>query len=143
MIFETVSRSNILIPFYRENSLEVSNDIDAEDGAAVSIALRQNGKITAAATLSYRFGVYILDYIAVDKSLRRNGVGTDILSEILNKARALGADKVYITAKSPEFFKSQGFFEGSPQGVDMNADCAGCPEYNNGCTKLPMVIDLK
>ena len=49
---------------------------------------------------------------------------------------------VYITAKNPEFFKSQGFRKGSPEGVDMNIDCLGCPLYNNGCAKLPMVINL-
>ncbi len=143
MQFIKTQDHNSIIPFYRENSLEVSDNIVAEDGAVVSFVLQNESKILAAATLSNRLGIYILDYIAVDSSLRRDGVGAKILGEILKEARLLGADKVYLTAKAPEFFKSQGFYEGSPKGLDMNADCVGCPEFDNGCTKLPMVIDLK
>jgi flavin reductase (DIM6/NTAB) family NADH-FMN oxidoreductase RutF len=40
-------------------------------------------------------------------------------------------------------FEHFGFKEGSPQGVDMNFDCIGCPEYNNGCSKKPMYIDIR
>lgn len=143
MKFIKTQDHNSIIPFYRENSLEVSDNIVSEDGAVASFVLQNDNKITAAATLSHRLGIYILDYIAVDVSLRRDGVGAKILGEILKEARLLGADKVYLTAKTPGFFKSQGFYEGSPKGLDMNADCVGCPEFDNGCTKLPMVIDLK
>ncbi len=143
MQFIKTQDHNSIIPFYRENSLEVSDNIVSEDGAVVSFVLKNENKIFAAATLSNRLGIYILDYIAVDVSLRRDGVGAKILGEILKEARVLGANKVYLTAKAPEFFKRQGFYEGSPKGIDMNADCVDCPEYNNGCTKLPMVIDLK
>ena len=143
MQFIKTQDHNSIIPFYRENLLEVSDNIVSEDGAVVSFVLEKESKILAAATLSHRLGIYILDYIAVDSSLRRDGVGAKILGEILKEARILGANKVYLTAKAPKFFKSQGFYEGSPKGINMNADCVGCPEYNNGCTKLPMVIDLK
>ena len=63
-MFENVKNHNSLIEFYRENGLEVSNDIETEDGAVVSLALTENGKVISAATLSYRFGVFILDYRA-------------------------------------------------------------------------------
>ncbi len=142
MDFQITDSHNSLISFYRDNGLEVSRDLVKEDGATVSVLLQNDSKILAAATVSRRFGVYILDYIAVDNSFRKKDVGAEILGKILKEARLLGAEKVYLTAKAPEFFKSQGFSEGSPDGVDMNADCAGCPEYKNGCTKLPMVIAL-
>ena len=141
-MFENVKNHNSLIEFYRENGLEVSNDIETEDGAVVSLALTEKGKVISAATLSYRFGVFILDYIAVDINLRQDGLGSKILKSILQEARQKGTEKVYITAKNTEFFKSQGFRKGSPEGVDMNIDCLGCPLYNNGCAKLPMVINL-
>ena len=142
MKLEVVDNHNGLGAFYRENGLEVSDDIEKDDGAVFSIRLAENGKTLAAATLSYRLSVYILDYVAVDKQHRKNGLGERLVDEIKAKARLLSADKVYITAKSPEFFKKIGFVNGSPIGIDMNADCIGCPEFNNGCKKQPMYIDL-
>ncbi len=142
MNFETTENHNDLIVFYRKNGLEVSDDIKAQDGAVLSLVYKDNGSLLAAATLSVRQDIYILDYIAVDESLRRSGVGSTLLKEMLSKAKALNAKHIYLTARNPEFFKSQGFSEGSPQGVDMNADCIGCPQFANGCTKLPMAIEL-
>ncbi|MBO5745747.1 MAG: GNAT family N-acetyltransferase [Clostridia bacterium] len=134
---------NELIEFYRQNGLEVSSDIAAEDGAVYSIKSIQNGRLQAAATLSLRFGVYILDYIAVDSKFRGRNLGALALKCILEKAKGFGADKLFITARNPSFFEHFGFKEGSPDGVDMNADCVGCPEYNNGCLKKPMYIDIR
>ena len=142
MKLEIVNNHNELCEFYRENGLEVSDDIEKDDGAVFSIRLTEDGQTTAAATLSHRFSVYILDYVAVDKQHRKNGLGERLVDEIKAKASLLSADKLYITAKSPEFFKKIGFVNGSPVGIDMNADCVGCPEFNNGFKKQPMYIDL-
>lgn len=142
MNFSKIKDHNILKDFYRENGIEVSDDITRDDGAIFSINCVEGGKIVSAATLSYRFGVFILDYIAVDPNHRKKGLGEKAVAAVKSKAKELGAEKVFITAKNPEFFKKIGFLEGSPDGVDMNADCVGCPQFNNGCTKLPMYIEI-
>ncbi len=141
-MFSEVSDHNGLIPFYKANGLEVSDDITCDDGAVFSIKCVENGEIISAATLSFRFGVYILDYVAVDLLKRQNGLGETAVCTIIEKSKNLGADKLYITAKNPKFFTRLGFREGSPDGVDMNADCLGCPEFQNGCTKLPMYFEI-
>ena len=142
MKLEVVDSHNSLIEFYQKNGLEVSDDLMKDDGAVFSVRVIENEKTIAAATLSQRLSVCILDYVAVDEQHRKNGLGERLVDEIKAKARLLSADKVYITAKSPEFFKKIGFVNGSPVGIDMNADCIGCPEFNNGCKKQPMFIDL-
>ncbi len=141
-MFSETQDHNGLIPFYKDNGLEVSDDIVRDDGAVYSIKYIVDGTVVSAATLSHRFGVYILDYVAVDPRHRRKGFGETAVRTVTEKAKALGADKLYITARNPEFFGRLGFKEGSPQGVDMNADCIGCPQFGNGCTKLPMYIDI-
>ncbi len=134
---------NGLINFYRRNGLEVSRDLVRDDGAVFSVGFVENGTTVAAATLSCRLGVYILDYVSVDPDHRKKGLGKKLVEQIKTYAKSCNADKIYITAKNPLFFKKIGFRDGSPKGVDMNADCVGCPEYNNGCSKQPMYIDLK
>ena len=140
-LFETIDH-NSLCEFYRQNGLEVSDDILVDDGAVFSIKCVEGGKTVSAATLSYRFKVFILDYVAVEPDYRKRGLGERAVTAVKVKAKELGAKKLFITAKNPEFFKRIGFLEGSPDGVDMNADCLGCPEFNNGCKKQPMYIDL-
>lgn len=142
MNFIETNDHNGLISFYRENGLEVSSDLVRDDGAIFSIKCVKDDKIISAATLSRRFEVFILDYVAVDPDHRKKGLGEKAVAEILSKAKQLGVKKVYITSKSPTFFKKIGFLKGSPEGVDMNADCVGCPQFNNGCTKLPMYIEI-
>ena len=142
MNFIETDDHNGLKSFYRENGLEVSCDLVRDDGAVFSIKCVENGKIISAATLSRRFEVFILDYVAVDPQYRKKGLGEKAVAEIISKAKQLGAKEVYITSKSPTFFKKIGFLEGAPKGVDMNADCVGCPQFNNGCTKLPMYIKI-
>lgn len=139
--FETHDH-NGLCGFYRQNGLEVSDDILADDGAVFSIKCVVDGETASAATLSRRFSVFILDYVAVEPKFRKKGLGEKAVTAVTLKAKELGADRLYITAKSPGFFNKIGFSEGSPEGVDMNADCVGCPELNNGCRKLPMYIEL-
>ncbi len=142
MNFIKTADHNSLVGFYRQNGLEVSDDIAGDDGAVFSVKCVEDGAFLSAATLSLRFGVYILDYIAVDPEFRRQGIGEKTVAEIIKKAEGLGADKVYLTARNPMFFEKIGFKEGSPNGVDMNADCVGCPQFGNGCRKLPMYIDV-
>lgn len=141
-MFRAITEHNSLISFYKQNGLEVSENITAQDGAVFSVAEMNENGILAAATLSQRFNIYILDYIAVDKSQRRKGLGLKALMLITERAKRLGADRLYITARNPDFFKSAGFAEGQPDGVDMNADCAGCPQLFKGCVKLPMYLNL-
>lgn len=142
MNFIETDDHNGLKSFYRENGLEVSDDLVRDDGAVFSIKYVENSQTISAATLSRRFEVYILDYVAVDPDHRKKGLGEMAVAKMLSKAKQLGAKKVYITSKSPVFFKKIGFLKGSPEGVDMNADCVGCPQFNNGCTKLPMYIKI-
>ena len=142
MEFLPIQKHNILSEFYITNGLEVSNDIEKDDGAIYSICLSINGKIAAAATLSYRKETFILDYIAVIVSERKNGIGKKAIGLIIEKARALGAEKIYISAKEPLFFSSVGFKNGAPPSYDINRDCKKCSKLGVSCNPVPMVLEI-
>ena len=127
--------------FYLENGLEVSDDFKS-DNAFFSLAETENGSITAAATLSKRRGVMILDYIAVKKDKRHGKKATDLLFEMLSECRKRGEKEVYITTKVPEFFSRFGFTPGNPDGIDLTDECKGCLQYKNGCKSQPMRLKL-
>ena len=142
MGFEEYDNSEKLRQFYLENGLEVSQNLEREDGAVFSTAYSENGVILAAATLSLRQGIYVLDYIAVSKSVRGKGIGRSAFLIVKQRACVLGADKIYLTARSPKFFESMGFKNGSPDCIDMNEGCKGCQQYGTTCVSVPMVLTL-
>ncbi len=142
MQFVETKQHNMLYDFYFKNGLEVSKNIEVDDGSVYSIVAQAHGKLAAAATLSFRKNIFILDYIAVDSVYRKSGLGKKALDIITKKAKGLGADAIYITARVPDFFKKMGFKLGSPEGVDMNEDCIGCEKYGTECVSMPMRLTL-
>lgn len=140
MEFLEIKKHNILTEFYTKNGLEVSKNIECDDGAIYSL-VNNSEKTLAAATLSFRKGEFILDYIAVDTTCRNMGVGFLLLEKIINKAKSLGAKNVFLSAKEPLFFKKFGFLEGAPH-FDINADCIDCKKLHKECNPKPMVFKI-
>jgi N-acetylglutamate synthase-like GNAT family acetyltransferase len=138
MFKETYDYEN-LKKFYIENGLEVSDNILSCDGAIYSISLVKNGEINAAATLSKRRDIFVLDYVAVLPPLRHSGLGKTAVDKILKKAKTLGAAKVYLTAKSRNFFERLGFIYDEELEIDLNSDCKDCPMLNKTCTPRQMI----
>ena len=141
-MFEIITDHKALTEFYIGNGLEVSLD-PATDGAFYSVAEISEGKPIAAATLSFRQGIFILDYIAVDPLFRGKNLGAKVFSLIKQKAIEKGATELYITTKVPLFFEKLGFVLGEPEGVDLNADCKDCPQLDITCHPKNMKLILK
>lgn len=142
MNFKKFYNHNELYEFYKQNKLEVSLDILKEDGAVLSLINDGDEEVLAAATLSKREGYFILDYVAVSDALRGNGLGKKLVFEMIQNAKNLGADDVFISAKNYGFFKAIGFKEGAPKNLDLNKDCKGCSQYLKECKPVVMKIDI-
>lgn len=143
MNFKEEKNHNRLTSFYSQNGLEVDNNPEADNGAVFSIVYENSGTILAAATLSFRCDVYILDYIAVDKALRRKKVGSKALEIIIKKTRDLGGDTLYLSARNPMFFKAHGFVSGKPKTINLLSDCLNCEQYKTTCNPENLKLDLK
>ncbi|MBO5908316.1 MAG: GNAT family N-acetyltransferase [Clostridia bacterium] len=131
------------VEFYRLCGLEVSDNPKSQDGAFFTIYKTDGNGIIAAATLSFRGNAYILDYIAVREDFRGKGIGEKALSIILKKAKYVGANSLFITAKNIRFFEKMGFVEGNPKGIDLNLDCKDCPQYLTKCFPKTMKYCLQ
>ncbi len=140
-MFQQITDHKALTPFYAKNGLEVSPD-PTTDGAFYSIAKEADCKIVAAATLSRRNGVFVLDYIAVDPAFRGFGLGKTAFELIKQKAILSGAECIYITTKVPSFFEKLGFKYGEPKEIDLNAECHGCPQLKVTCHPKNMKLTL-
>lgn len=141
-MFEILTDHKGLVEFYLANGLEVSPD-PATDGAFYSVAKFLEGKAIAAATLSFRQGIFILDYIAVDPLFRGKNLGVEAFLLIKQTAVEKRASELYITTKAPLFFEKLGFVLSEPDGVDLNADCKDCPQLGVTCHPKNMKLVLK
>lgn len=129
-----------LTDFYFKNGLEIENGWSKTGGAFFSLYAEKDGKMIGAATLSKRFGVTLLDYIAIDPALRKNGFGKALFFAVLSKAPAI--KKIYLVAKAPGFFKAIGcrYEDSMPRLLE---ECIQCPQYKKQCNPAVMRYDLE
>ena len=87
----------------------------------------------------YTENVYVIKAVAVEKEYRGNGLGVLLVREILNEAERRGADKVFLNAKIPDFYKKLGFEILQREKAPAISDCSTCSRYLHGCEPEIMV----
>lgn len=134
-----------LTEFYKRNELEIENGWEYTDGVFFSeAALASNGDIACAYSLSERFGVTVLDYIAVEASERGKGVGAEMIERVRKKVRELGKSRVYLTARAKRFFEKQGAVPLDPVHplyAELLGECAECDQRDRVCFPCVMAIE--
>lgn len=152
MIFSEITEHKLLTELYFECGLEISDGWADNCGVFFSEVLFSGdgdsdalkGEITAAYSLSKRFGVTVLDYIAVEECRRKSGIGSLIIGRIKEKCKSIGVSEIYLTAKAKDFFLKNGATEisdGSTLYISLLGECTECPQRGKGC--FPSVMRLK
>ncbi len=141
-----------LIGFYRQNDLEVSDSIVKDDcpvysllafdGGTLDGGTLDGGTLAGAATLSQRHRQFVLDYVAVLPAYRRQSLGAQLTNALLEKAKALGAERVHIVTRNKPFFMSLGFFDGASGALELTKDCKDCGQYNVSCFPVEMIFEF-
>ncbi len=156
-VFREVSRHPLLTDFYHDAELEISKDWTKTSGVFFSEAVfcveengktlfYQDGDMLGAYSLSRRFGITVLDYVAVKRDARKNGVGSVLMRRIKEKCREQGMDKIYLTAKAHDFFIKNGGRELScdfPLYSELLGECNECPQRGSVCFPTVMEIDVR
>lgn len=139
VITEDMDRLN---KFFEENKLEISDAEPVETNVIKAWKLEnQQGEITGGICLAYREGEYIIDGIAVDESIRGQRVGEKLLNLAKEEVIARGGKGIYLVAKAPGFFKTQGFKTVEQDEAPLFYECAHCPQFNVDC--FPEIMQLE
>ena len=160
--FSAITEHKLLTELYKEAELEISEGWIEESGVFFSEAMflraeadkvkdcdcgKENDKILIAAySLSKRYGVTVLDYIAVRKDLRKSGIGSLLLDRMKEKCREFSAAEVYLTAKARDFFVKNGareLSEALPLYEKLLGDCVQCEQRGKYCFPSVMMINIK
>lgn len=103
--------------------------------------MRSRGERYGAAGLCFDAEEYILRCVAVEEAQRGRGYGIRLVDAVMKKAEEMGAVRIWLTAKVPEFYKKFGFQIVKREDAPFQAKCIECPQYHNGCDSEVMVYD--
>ncbi len=158
-ILRSTDEYDRLVKFFVENRLEFDGDEEVDtdilkcwkitqaqgDDLSHITAGRADGKdyIVAGCVLARREGKYIIDGIAVDKAMRKLGLGKLLIDKAKSEVRDRGGDSIYLVARAPEFFKKLGFDAIDPENAPNFFECKYCPQYGTECHPEIMKLRLE
>ena len=81
--------------------------------------------------------------VAIAPGLNGKGIGTILVEQLLDEARELEIEQVFVFTYEPKFFGRFGFIqvEHSAMPLKVYNECFVCPKFNK-CDELAMVLHL-
>jgi amino-acid N-acetyltransferase len=81
--------------------------------------------------------------LAVAPDTSRRGMGSALVTALIQEARSLGIARVFLFTYVPEFFARFGFTQTEHSSMPLKVfnECFQCPKFNS-CDEIAMVMDL-
>lgn len=132
-----------MVDLFVRSGLEIHPDDPAPEGllTCFELADRETGKRYGAAGLVYDKETYILRCVAVEEECRGLGYGKWLVGAVMKEAADRGAEKIWLTAKVPKFYKKFGFEVVPMEEAPFETKCRTCQQYRNGCESEVMVFE--
>lgn len=113
----------------------LEDDGHGEEGIVAAWGARDGDELVGALALERRAGLDIPNWLAVAESHRRSGIAAALYRELEREARARGAGRLWVTARTPAFFVAQGFVP-VPPGEERDillGGCLDCVQFGTEC----------
>ena len=97
-------------------------------------------RLVGAIVLERDQGLDAVNWMAVDGQYRRRGIASRLYAALEREAPARGIARLWVTARSPGFFLSQGYeivSEGDERSILMG-ECPDCAQFGHGCEPQAM-----
>lgn len=131
-----------LIKFFIENDLEFTEkDKQTPDTVVKYWEAVDDEKLIGGCVLGMREGVYVLEGIASDADYRNKRVGKQLPWEAMTYLKKIGAKNLYLCARAPGFFKTQGFLTIDREDAP-NFGCMNCDQFGIKCFPEVMMKNL-
>ena len=92
-------------------------------------------RLVGALVLESNQGLETVNWMAVDGDHRRRGIASRLYAALEREALARGIARLWVTARNPGFFLSQGYetvAEGDARDILMG-ECPNCEQFGHGC----------
>lgn len=82
--------------------------------------------------------------LAVDKEMIKQGIGTKLVEEVINVARELEIDKIFVLTYTPDFFRQLGFklVDKSTLPHKVWGECIKCVHFPH-CDEEALVYEIR
>jgi N-acetylglutamate synthase-like GNAT family acetyltransferase len=98
-----------------------------DESIAAAWGARDGEDLVGCIALERYAGLDTPNWLAVDEGYRRRGIAAALYGELEREARARGMSRLWVTARAPAFFFTQGFEPVEP-GTERDALLGGCLE---------------
>ena len=133
-----------LVRFFVENQLEVDCDEEVDTDIVKCWKITQGDDyLVAGCVLAKREEEYIIDGIAVDKVMRKTGMGKILVDKVISEVKKLGGERIYLVARAPGFFRKLGFEAIDPSEAPNFFECKQCPQYQVSCHPEVMKLEIE
>ncbi|SJL83730.1 argininosuccinate lyase [Vibrio palustris] len=125
-----------------ENLPRSRNEIVRDIGSFAVV--EHNGEITGCASLYvYDSGLAEIRSLGVEAGWQGQGQGAAIVHYLVNKARNMAINKVFVLTRTPEFFMKQDFLPTSKMLLPEKVlkDCEQCPRQH-ACDEVALEVNL-
>lgn len=141
MIRKTMDYFSMVDLFVR-SGLEISPEDPEPEGMITCFELLdESGARQTAAGLCKVNDEYVLRHLAVEEDQRGKGYGKAMVKAVMDEAESLGAKRIWLTGKVPEFYEKFGFHVVPREKAPFKVKCGECPQYHNGCESEVMVYE--
>lgn len=129
------------IDLFVRAGLEISPKEPRPEGLITCFELieEDTGELLGAAGICYNKEAYILRCVAVEEKARGRGYGKLLVEAVMKEAKSRKADKIWLTAKVPEFYRKFGFHVRPIEEAPFQVKCKECTQFRNGCESEVMV----
>jgi len=134
------------------NELFIRNELEFSDDEPVSTDVikawrvvdeaQAPPKLIGGIMLAKRQEKFIIDGIAVEPEYRKQNYGELMLNEAIAEVRTLLGDSLFLVARAPGFFKTQGFETVEKENAPLFFECLTCPQYEVSCHPEIMKLDI-
>ena len=132
--------------FFIENELEVSDEdvvpTDLVKCWRLTDESENERKLIGGIVLAKREGKFIIDGIAVDAAYRKQELGKAMLDAATGEVRGLSGDSIYLVARAPGFFRTQGYETVAKENAPNFFECLTCPQFEVSCHPEVMKKEL-
>jgi ribosomal protein S18 acetylase RimI-like enzyme len=135
-----------LSKFFIENELEFSEEdpvptdlvkcwklVDVSEAAP---------KLIGGVVLAKRQGEFIIDGIAIHPEYRKQKLGKMLLDKAIAEVLELSGNSIYLVARAPGFFRTQGFENVPKENAPLFFECFTCPQYGISCHPEVMKLSI-
>jgi len=133
IVYSEIPDERPLVRLFIDNGLEYSENEVVSTDMVKCWKAEKDSFLVGGCVLALREGRYICDGIATDPSVRGQGVGKHLLSNMLDEVRNLGGIEIYLVARAPGFFTKYGFMSIEREDAPLFFECFSCSQYNKTC----------